>query len=303
MTGAVSRDDIEAALKSHNADYVEIRLDDTASNRIVYRGRELEEIGRTRSFGGNVRALVNGGWGFVSFNDPGGLKERVAEAVTQARHVGNENERPRARRADRRHRPAVPGQGPARGPAGPQERAARRLQRHDAVRRGRDQHEHRLRRRPQAASSSPATEGSYIEQERIDVVSRLAATARKNGDMQQSSMSLGALNDFSYIETLGDTAKQIAEARRRAAERAVREGGAVPRGPRPDPGRRLLPRGVRPPLGVRLRLRERPHEGDHGARPQVRPAAPEHRRRRGRARPARQLQVRRRGRAGHARPT
>ncbi len=36
-----------------------------------------------------------------------------------------------------------------------------------------------------------SSEGSYIEQERIDVVSRLAATARRNGDMQQCSMSLG----------------------------------------------------------------------------------------------------------------
>jgi TldD protein len=56
-----------------------------------------------------------------------------------------------------------------------------------------------------------SSEGSFIEQERIDVVSRLAATARKNGDMQQSSMSLGALNDFSYIETLEETARHCGE--------------------------------------------------------------------------------------------
>ena len=56
-----------------------------------------------------------------------------------------------------------------------------------------------------------SSEGSFIEQERIDVVSRLAATARKNGDMQQASMSLGALNDFSYIETLDETARHIGE--------------------------------------------------------------------------------------------
>ena len=88
MTVVLPRDQIEAALRGHNADYVEVRLDDTSSSRIVYRGRELEEIGRSRSFGGNVRALVNGGWGFVSFNDPSGLKDRVTEAVSQARHVG-----------------------------------------------------------------------------------------------------------------------------------------------------------------------------------------------------------------------
>jgi TldD protein len=66
----VDREEIEAAVKGHNADYVEIRIDDTSTTRLVYRGKELEEIGRTRSFGGCVRALVNGGWGFSSFNEP-----------------------------------------------------------------------------------------------------------------------------------------------------------------------------------------------------------------------------------------
>jgi TldD protein len=84
----VSRDEIEAAVKGHNADYVEVRIDDASTNRLVYRGKELEEIGRTRSFGGCVRALVNGGWGFVSFNEPSGLQKRAEDAVSQARHVG-----------------------------------------------------------------------------------------------------------------------------------------------------------------------------------------------------------------------
>jgi len=86
-TGIPDRDEIEAALTSQGADYVEVRFDDTSKNRIVYRGRELEEIGRTRSFGGNTRALVKGGWGFVSFNEPSELRKRVGEAVTAARHV------------------------------------------------------------------------------------------------------------------------------------------------------------------------------------------------------------------------
>src|SRR3972149_2863728 len=90
MDTLIARDEIEAALKGHGADYAEVRVDDTSTSRITYRGRELEELGRSRSFGGNVRALVKGGWGFVSFNDPSGLRERVAEAVSQARHVGRE---------------------------------------------------------------------------------------------------------------------------------------------------------------------------------------------------------------------
>src|SRR5207237_6083974 len=90
MEGIPDRGEVRGALDGHSADYLEVRLDDTATTRIVYRGRELEEIGRTRSFGGNVRALVRGGWGFVSFNEPTGLREKVEEAVEAARQVGRE---------------------------------------------------------------------------------------------------------------------------------------------------------------------------------------------------------------------
>src|SRR5688572_4393303 len=82
------RDILEAALRGHNADYVEVRLEENAATRISYRGRDLEELARTANKGGNVRALVNGGWGFVSFNDLSDLRERVALAVSQARLAG-----------------------------------------------------------------------------------------------------------------------------------------------------------------------------------------------------------------------
>ena len=62
------RERIEEALKRHTADYVEIRIEETTSTGITYRGKELEEVGTTTQLGGSVRAAVNGGWGFVSFN-------------------------------------------------------------------------------------------------------------------------------------------------------------------------------------------------------------------------------------------
>ena len=85
------RDQISEALKGHGADYVEVRIEEGESTRLLYRGRELEDVGMTTSLGGNVRALVNGGWGFVSFNNASkGLKDRVENAVRQARLVGHE---------------------------------------------------------------------------------------------------------------------------------------------------------------------------------------------------------------------
>lgn len=210
MTEPVQRDEIAAALKGHEADYVELRLDDTTSSRIVYRGKELEEIGRTRGFGGNARALVNGGWGFVSFNEPSGLRERVAEAVSQARHVGKETSRLAGTEP-------VVDIVPLRLVKDPREiPLARKKEILDGYNETmlsvpgvtstnivyRDDH-----KRVAFANG----DGSYVEQERIDVVSRLAATARKNGDMQQYSSSLGSLGDFTYVEGLGDHAKEIGE--------------------------------------------------------------------------------------------
>ena len=82
------RDQIEEALKRRDADYVEVHFEEKGTTRIQYRGRELEDISESTSLGGNVRALVKGGWGFVSFNEFDGLQEKVELAVRQARLVG-----------------------------------------------------------------------------------------------------------------------------------------------------------------------------------------------------------------------
>src|SRR3990170_2662239 len=84
------RDVIESALRGHDADHIELRLEEGEAGRLIYRGRELEDLGRTTFRGGNVRALVNGGWGFTTFNEVEDLRERVALAVQEARLVGHE---------------------------------------------------------------------------------------------------------------------------------------------------------------------------------------------------------------------
>ena len=210
MEDMPDRDEIERALRSHDADYVEVRLDDTATNRIVYRGRELEEIGRIRSFGGNVRALVRGGWGFVSFNEPAELRKRVEEAISAAHHVGRETsmlaEVPPVVDSVRLEVKKDPRAIPLATKKEMLDRYNERMLSVEGVTSTNIMYSDSHKQVVFASS-----EGSYIEQERIDVVSRLSATARKNGDVQQASMSLGALNDFSYIEALDETARHLGE--------------------------------------------------------------------------------------------
>ena len=90
MPGNGYRDQIAESLKGHQADYIEIRLEESQATRIRYRGRELEDIGSSASFGGNVRALVNDGWGFVSFNELDDLRSKVKLAIKQARVAGKD---------------------------------------------------------------------------------------------------------------------------------------------------------------------------------------------------------------------
>ena len=63
------RDLIDDALAGNGADYCEVRIEETDSTRLTWRGKSLEDIAQTSGRGGNARALVNGGWGFVCFND------------------------------------------------------------------------------------------------------------------------------------------------------------------------------------------------------------------------------------------
>ena len=55
-------------LFNNRSDYSEIRIEETDSTRLVYKGKELDNISQNISFGGNVRSAYKGGWGFSSFN-------------------------------------------------------------------------------------------------------------------------------------------------------------------------------------------------------------------------------------------
>ncbi|HUU70742.1 MAG TPA: TldD/PmbA family protein [Planctomycetota bacterium] len=79
---------LRKALGAGKADHIEIRLERRVSTSVHYVGRELEDIGTNTGVGGCVRALVNGGWGFVSFNDASDLSRYVKMACEQARTVG-----------------------------------------------------------------------------------------------------------------------------------------------------------------------------------------------------------------------
>jgi TldD protein len=69
-------------------EYLEIRVEESESSDLSFQGPDLESLNQRRERGGDVRALVNGAWGFTSFNRLEEIGEMARAAIAQAKLVG-----------------------------------------------------------------------------------------------------------------------------------------------------------------------------------------------------------------------
>ncbi len=202
--------ELAETLHRYDVDYIEVHLEENQTSNITYRGRKLESVDKSTSVGGNVRALMRGGWGFVSFNSFDELTKRVELAVKQAQFVGSEE----SKLAE--VEPVV-----------------------DTVLAGKDKNpltmplaekKQLLDEYNDIIWSTPGIQtsiinygdgrkkviflnssGSYIEQERTDVTLRLTAVAAKDNEVQQAGLSLGSRGDFSAIKGQNSQIEQMAQ--------------------------------------------------------------------------------------------
>ncbi len=202
------------ALKGKSADYLEAHLEQASSSHITYRGKKLESIGRSVAIGGNVRALVRGGWGFTSFNNLEEVPSKIGLAIKQARLAGKDKSQlaPVAPLVDK----VTIGidKNPIDIPLADKKQLL-------------DEYNDIIWQTPKLQTSVInygdshkssifiSSTGSFIEQERSDVSLRLMAIATDKNEVQQSSMSLGSRGDFSQIQSLH---QQVAEMANRSVE-------------------------------------------------------------------------------------
>jgi len=204
------RQQIAKALKGQDADYIEVRIEEREASRIQYRGRELEDIGRSTSLGGNARALVRGGWGFVSFNELNGLREKVALAVKQSRLVGKE---------ESKLSPVAPVVEKVVPQISKDPRTVPLAEKKCLL----DEYNEIIWATPKVQTSVIAygdskksvifanSEGSYIEQTKVDLSTRFMVIAREGGDVQQVVLSTGSSGDFGSMEVLHQEVRDAAQ--------------------------------------------------------------------------------------------
>ncbi|MFC1965418.1 TldD/PmbA family protein [Chloroflexota bacterium] len=204
------RHQLAESLRGYNADYIEVHLEESQANHITYRGRELESIGRTTATGGNVRAMVRGGWGFVSFNSLDKLPGRIELAVQQAQFVGRTESELAPVKPVTDSIPSNPSKNPLTIPLSEKKRlldeyrdiiwSIPRIQ--TSVTNYGDSH-----RKFTFLNSL----GSYIVQEKIDIALRLSAVATEGSEIQQAVLSLGSSGDFDSIQDLHQQIEQMAK--------------------------------------------------------------------------------------------
>jgi TldD protein len=204
------RNQFADALKGHDADYIETRFEESQTTSIVYRGESLEEIGRAQSSGGNIRALVRGSWGFVSFERLERLREKVALAVEEATLASREPFKlfPAEPVVD-----TVSRQLKQDAAAIPLAAKKELLDEYNDIMLSSSKIQssrinYRDARRKVVFANS---EGSYIEQAKPDLALRLTAIARENNELQQAGLSLGSPGEFSAVEAQHEAAREVAK--------------------------------------------------------------------------------------------
>jgi TldD protein len=81
--------DLVSKYKSH-VDFFAIRLERSHGSDIFLRSGKVETLSKGISIGGQVRACHKGGWGFASFNNLRNLENKLQEAISAAKWVGND---------------------------------------------------------------------------------------------------------------------------------------------------------------------------------------------------------------------
>ncbi|MHC4660571.1 MAG: TldD/PmbA family protein [Planctomycetota bacterium] len=189
-------------VRGTRADYLEIRIEESRTTSVNYQGPKLETVQDNMSFGGSIRALVKGGWGFVAFNRLHDIPQKVEAAIQQAEIIGRESVE-KSRLAEVPVVEDVVYANPIVDP-----RTISLPRKVDLLGK---YNEMILSHHKEIVSTNVRyfdrgtkiyfgnSEGTYIEQEKLDMGSNMAAIAQRNGDTQMAMFGVGTTRDYNII--------------------------------------------------------------------------------------------------------
>lgn len=199
------KDTLKSVLSGKKADYIEIRVEESKTDVIEFQGPELERAGGSIKFGGSARAFVKGGVGFVSFNRLLDLEEKIDLAIKQAELIGSRTSEstslsPVSVITDKVTIETV--EDPVKLPLDAKINHFKNyndiiLNYGEPVSSSRINYFDKYTKLYYANS-----EGSYIEQEKLDLGGNITAVATKNGNTQLSRVGFGSSKDFGESRNL-----------------------------------------------------------------------------------------------------
>jgi TldD protein len=183
------------------ADYLEVRIEESESTSIAFRGPTIDGLKQSNERGGCVRVLYKGGWGFATFNrlTDETIEYYLKSAIKQARLVG----RDKSMLADV---PIVDVTVPLDVVNDPRNISLEKkvnilstynqqiLQSHELIPMSSVRYSEKYSHKWFCNS-----EGSFVEQEHIDMSGGLVPVAMKDGQTQMSSVGFGSSRDFDII--------------------------------------------------------------------------------------------------------
>ncbi len=198
------------AVSHKKADYLEIRLEDCESTHIRFQGMNMEKISSAQEMGGNIRALVKGRWGFVSFNRWENLEDKVDQAIQIATLIGNQESHIVKTEPVREHLTAIKG------------RDFRKVNLEDKAGMMKNYSTVLTGYSPKIQSSIvdyhdryatvyfANSDSSYIQHERPYLSVHFTAIARNGDDVQIAHESIGSIRGYDIAEQLSPLAQKAA---------------------------------------------------------------------------------------------
>lgn len=192
---------MQESLNSKNAEYKEIRVEETVSTRINYNGKTRENVSINSHFGGSARSMTNGGWGFTSFNEIDLAPAKMKESIELAGFSQNAPFEIQKNTPKKVILPAEVKKDPRKISLTEKINLLehyKELVLSDKRIQGCEIVYGDTERKVIFADS----DGNEIEQNFIHVILRIAANSSDGNEMLQSGFSIGSLGDYSIVENL-----------------------------------------------------------------------------------------------------